>query len=58
MRLFGFGGKAPRPDNVVLMLVSGWIFEWNLKSATEVGGNGRANDICVHEGVLYEAEPS
>lgn len=51
-----FGQREP--DIAVLMLVSGWVYKWNLKSVKEIGGNGRANDICVHGGVLYEAEPS
>lgn len=54
MRIFR---SRHQPDNFVLMLVSGWIFKWDLKSAAEVGGSGIADDICVHNGVLYEAGP-
>lgn len=45
-------------EAAVLMLVMGWVFKWDLHSVDEVGGNGRANDICIHDRVLYEAEPA
>lgn len=51
-------GRQHKSKGVVLMLVSGWVYKWDTYSATELGGNGRANDLAVHEGILYEAEPA
>lgn len=51
-------GRRHKSDGMVLMIVSGWVYKWDTYSATLVGGNGRANDLAVHEGILYEAEPA
>lgn len=51
-------GRRHKSEGMVLMLVSGWVYKWNAYSATLLGGNGRANDLAVHEGILYEAEPA
>ena len=51
-------GRRHKSKGVVLMLASGWVYKWDTYSATLLGGNGRANDLAVHEGILYEAEPA
>src|SRR6266487_6905710 len=53
----GLFGHLRSPDSLALMLVSGWIYKWDLHSVSEVGGSGIADDICVHDGVRYEAGP-
>lgn len=51
-------GRRRKGDGVVLMLVSGWIYEWDAYTATLLGGSGVVNDVAIHDGVLYEAMPA
>ena len=50
--------KREADDKIILMLIMGYVYSWDGEKLRELGGSGRALDICVHEGILFEAEPA
>jgi len=64
MRLHGFGFGSRQSDTpaedarVLLMVVVGWVYMWDSRRVVRLGGNGRANALCVHQEDLYEGEPA